>query len=160
NATPLVYSGCHFVDLLRWLLEDEVEEVSGMANNIAFPEYPESDLNVILLRFKSGVIGKVVVAFGAGRPQDHSVRLYGSEKSIENNLLFSKDGTYSIFARPPAPNLGGTPLSLRAYRRLLRAYCDYMLVRSMEVCMRYKTWDPEFGIFSYPVRLYPHSFAV
>src|ERR1051325_1278087 len=31
-ATPLVYSGCHFVDLLRWLLDAEVDEVSGMAN--------------------------------------------------------------------------------------------------------------------------------
>ena len=67
NTTPLVYSGCHFVDLLRWLLGEEVEEVIGMANNIAFPEYPESDMNVLLFRFKSGVIGKVVVAFGAGK---------------------------------------------------------------------------------------------
>ena len=38
NATPLVYAGCHFVDLFRWLLDDEVEEVMGMANNIAFPD--------------------------------------------------------------------------------------------------------------------------
>src|SRR5512145_935180 len=52
NATPLIYSGCHFVDLIRWLLDDEVEEVMGMANNVSFPEYPESDLNVILLRFR------------------------------------------------------------------------------------------------------------
>jgi len=78
NATPLLYAGCHFVDLLCWLLEDEVVEVAGMANNIAFPEYPESDFNVVMLRFRSEILGKVVVAFGAARPQDHSIRIYGS----------------------------------------------------------------------------------
>jgi predicted dehydrogenase len=160
NATPLVYSGCHFVDLLRWLLDDEVEEVSGMANNIAFPEYPESDLNVVLLRFKSGVVAKVIVAFGAGRPQDHSVRVYGSEKSIENNLLFAKDGSYRVFARPPAPGLAVESHSLRGYRAMARANLDYLIVRSLEGLMRYKKPHPEFGILSYPIRLYPHNYAV
>jgi predicted dehydrogenase len=39
EATPLVYSGCHFVDLLRWLLDDEAVEVMGMANHLAFSHY-------------------------------------------------------------------------------------------------------------------------
>ena len=141
NATPLVYSGCHFVDLLRWLLDDEVEEVIGMANHLAFPKYPESDLNVVLLRFKSGVIGKVVVAFGAGRPQDHSVRVYGSEMSLENNLLFSKSGDYRVFCRPhlakhePSIVQNEPPFyHLRGhhYRARLRRYIDavsHLLVR-------------------------------
>src|SRR6185295_9259477 len=88
NATPLVYSGCHFVDLLRWLADEEIVEVFAAANNIAFPEYPESDLNLVTLRFQSGVIGKVVVAFGAAGPQDHSLRIFGTRRSIDNNMLF------------------------------------------------------------------------
>jgi predicted dehydrogenase len=169
NATPLVYSGCHFVDLLRWLLQDEVEEVTGMANNIAFPEYPESDLNVLLFRFRSGVIGKVVVAFGAGRPQDHSVRIYGSEMSIENNLLFSREGNFEVFARPhlstdefaicdnklPIYSIRG-----RDYRSRFNRYRIYWLARLFELLMRRKSYDLEYSICSYPIRLYPHSLAV
>src|SRR5262249_42296369 len=64
NATPLVYSGCHFGDLLRWIAGDEIVEVFAAAGHRAFPEYPESDLNLVTLRFASGVVGKVLVAFG------------------------------------------------------------------------------------------------
>lgn len=100
RATPLVYSGCHIVDLMRWLSGEEVDEVMAMANHLAFPAYPESDCNVVMLRFRSGMIGQVVVAFAAARPQDHSIRIYGSERSIENNLLFDRSGSYSVLSRP------------------------------------------------------------
>jgi predicted dehydrogenase len=176
NATPLVYSGCHFVDLLRWLLDDEVVEVAGMANNIAFPDYPESDCNVILVRFRSGVIGKVITAFGAGRPQEHSVRVYGSDKSIENNVLFTKDGKHAVFARPnPIETLGGSWNVRQAFHehnlnpnKGLKYQLSYML-RGMNAVMlgflfeqlskRYKGL-PDYAISSYPLRLYEHGFAV
>ena len=164
NATPLIYSGCHFVDLLRWLLNDEVEEIMGMSNNISFPEYPESDLNVVLLRFRSGVIAKVVVAFGAARPQDHSVRVYGTEASIENNLLFFRDGTYEVFSRPHLHKArhftGGHILRGRGLRGLPRRIRTYCAARLLETVMRLNGEDPEYGISSYPIRLYPHSLAV
>jgi predicted dehydrogenase len=181
NATPLVYAGCHFVDLFRWLLDDEVEEVMGMANNIAFPEYPESDLNVILLRFKSGIIGKVVIAFGAGRPQDHSVRVYGSEMSLENNLLFSKAGDHRVFARPDLPpkKRRHIPASTRPFyairgrgywwrvrsavsdfRHRLPRYRTYSVARLSEWLMRIKGHDHGYEISAYPIRLYPHELAV
>ncbi len=168
NVTPLVYSGCHFVDLLRWLLEDEVEEVTGMANNVSFPEYPESDLNVILLRFRSGAIGKVVVAFGAGRPQDHSVRIYGTEMSIENNLLFSKTGDYQVFERPHLPKhdpilRAKQPLfdiRGRGYRVRIQRYRTYLGALLLEGIMKHKGLDGEYSISFYPMRLYPHEMAV
>jgi predicted dehydrogenase len=184
NATPLVYSGCHFVDLLRWLLDDEVEEIMGMANNIAFPEYPESDLNVLLMRFRSGVIGKVVVAFGAGRPQDHSVRVYGTTHSIENNLLFAKDGSYRVFSRPalatePAQPDTGTPAAPRPFYSLRGRGYVWRLQRAMrkmrlsmpryrtiaagsliEAAMRSRGVDREYEVAAYPFRLYPHNQAV
>ena len=49
------------------------------AGHRAFPEYPESDLNLVTLRFASGAIGKVVVAFGEPGPQDHTVRVSGRD---------------------------------------------------------------------------------
>jgi len=154
NATPLVYSGCHFVDLLRWLLDDEVVEVMGMANNLAFPEYPESDLNIILLRFRSGVIGKVITAFGAGRPQDHSVRIYGSEKCIENNLLFGKDGGFSILARPFVSQ------SLPIRHGLKAVVFGKLFEGLMKAYAKIGSYSLSYSIQSYPIRLYEHGFAV
>ncbi len=181
NATPLIYSGCHFIDLFRWLLDDEVEEIMGMANNILFPQYPESDLNVLLCRFRSGVIAKLVVAFGAGRPQDHSVRVYGSDMSIENNLLFSKSGDFTVFARPdlpirppsPAPTHQQPFYSLRGRGYVWRArsaaawlkaswpsYRTHYIGSAMEWLMKRNGPQVEYGIAAYPIRLYPHMLAV
>jgi predicted dehydrogenase len=92
NATPLVYSGCHFVDLLRWIAGEEIVEVFASANHRAFPEYPESDLNLVTMKFESGAIGKVLVAFGEPGPQDHTVRVAGEEASVRGNLLYRRDG--------------------------------------------------------------------
>jgi predicted dehydrogenase len=100
NATPLVYSGCHFVDLLRWFANEEAVEVSGFANHMAFPDYPESDCNVILIRFRSGRIAKVVTAFGAKRPQDHSIRIYADQSSVDNNVLLDHDGLRRVIHSP------------------------------------------------------------
>lgn len=154
NATPLVYSGIHFIDLLRWLMNDEVVEISGMANNICFPGYPESDLNVNLLKFKSGTVGKVVTAFGAARPQDHSVQIYGSQKSIHNNLLFSEDGYFEILARPMAHSLSGRKFAW------LKDATIISFSRIIEKLMKLYPYNAQYNIGFYPFRLYEHSKAV
>lgn len=161
HATPLVYSGCHFVDLLRWLSGQEVVEVTAMANHIAFPDYPESDLNVALLRFASGLLGKVVVAFGAGRPQDHSVRVWGSDRCIENNLLFEANGGYSVIARPflrvPPDRAWSVRRRLGFLRRGLK---PVVLGRLMEAVMRWSGRRGDYAVQHYPLRLYEHEYAV
>ncbi len=162
NATLMVYAGCHFVDLFRWLLDDEVVEVTAMANHLAFPEYPESDLNAILLRFRSGVIAKMVVAFGAGRPQDHTVRVYGDKASIENNLLFHEDGRFEMIARPKLGTFRGytrfPPAKALMWLNDLKT-CSIGL--AMELLMRLQGQShPFYGVSSYPMRLYEHGIAV
>jgi predicted dehydrogenase len=161
RATPLVYSGCHFVDLLRWLLDEEAVDVVAMANNIAFPQYPESDLNVVLFQFGSGVVGKVVTAFGAGRPQDHSVRIYGSEKSIENNLLFSGNGKFSVFHRPFLQLSSAKRLSLMAKMNHIRRYIRPVVFSLLfEMLMSLYRQYGEYSLSSYPMRVYEHEWAV
>jgi len=97
------------------------------------------------------------------------VRIYGSQMSIENNLLFSKDGNFEVFARPHLPKdevsfLSNRPplYSLRGHNFLgrLHRYKTYCLARLIEVLMRRKGIDGEYGISSYPIRLYPHTLAV
>jgi predicted dehydrogenase len=134
-----------------------------MANNISFPEYPESDLNVILLRFTSGILGKVITAFGAGRPQDHSIRIYGSDKSIENNILFTKDGSFSVFARPLLKRqISGAEYGLKnLIRDIKQNWKVAMWGHFFEKMMKaYKINSREYFINNYPMRLYEHAFAV
>ena len=166
NATPLVYSGCHFVDLLRWIAGEEIVEVFAAAGHQAFPGYPESDLNVVTLRFASGAIGKVVVAFGEPGPQDHSVRVSGSDAVVRNNLLYRRDGAVGevlhrpiVFQRALLRGPGKTGGQSR-WRQLRTNLPPYLLARVSET-LRLLSRRPnaEYGAVSYPVRLYEHSLA-
>jgi predicted dehydrogenase len=166
NATPLVYSGCHFVDLLRWFAGEEIVEVFAAAAHRAFPEYPESDLNLVTMRFASGAIGKVVVAFGEPGPQDHTVRVSGRKASVRGNLLYRRDGRLGeVLHRPmivQRPLLkgrgktGGQSLS-RQLRTNLPPYLMARTVEALRVLARRP--DAEYGAANYPIRLYEHSLA-
>lgn len=167
GTAPLVCSGCHFVDLLRWLLDDEVVEVFAMANHEAFPEYPESDLSVLLMKFRSGVIGKVVTAFAAGRPQDHSVRIYGSERSVENNLLFARDGSFELIARPFLGHRKGAGRDrglLRSLKNLWRDSRENLksvaFARVLAGLLRLHGKSQNYATAGFPLRVYEHSYAV
>ena len=161
-----MYSGCHFVDLLRWLAGEEIVEVFAAAGHRAFPEYPESDLNVVTMRFASGAIGKVVVAFGEPGPQDHTVRVAGRDAAVRGNLLYRRDGAARRGAAPPmifqprccaAP---ARPAARRRYRQLRTNLPPYVMARTIEA-LRVLARRPnaEYGAAHYPVRLYEHSLA-
>jgi predicted dehydrogenase len=166
NATPLVYSGCHFVDLLRWIAGEEIVEVFAAAGHLAFPEYPESDLNLLMMRFASGAIGKVVVAFGEPGPQDHTVRVAGTQASIRGNLLYRRDGRLGeVLHRPmvfqPALLKGrGKTGGQSRYRQLRSNLPPYLFARTVEALrLLARRPNAEYGAASYPVRLYEHSLA-
>lgn len=166
NATPLVYSGCHFVDLLRWLAGEEIVEVFAAAGHRAFPEYPESDLNLVTLRFASGAVGKVVVAFGEPGPQDHTVRVSGREASVRGNLLYRRDDRLGeVLHRPmifqPALLKGeGKTGGQSRYRQLRTNLPPYVMARTVEM-LRVLARRPnaEYGAANYPVRVYEHALA-
>jgi predicted dehydrogenase len=160
QATPLVYSGCHIVDLMRWLSGEEVVEVAAMANHLAFPSYPESDCNIMMMRFQSGLIGQVVVAFGAGRPQDHSIRVYGNERCVENNLLFEKNGTYSVLARPFLQIPPDRHWSIRRRLGYLRRGIKAMLLGQALEWMMHRAGCRGYIASQYPLRMYEHEYAV
>ena len=166
NATPLVYSGCHFVDLLRWLADEDVVEVFAAANNLAFPEYPESDFNLVTLRFNSGVIGKVVVAFGAAGPQDHSLRIYGNRRSVDNNMMFNDAFGWERILHEPIviqkPLLAHPVKSYHYdYLRQLRSNLPAWLMGKIFLATRFLARRPnnEYGGRYYPLRLYEHALA-
>lgn len=154
NATPLIYSGIHFVDVLRWLMNEEVIEVTGMANNICFPEYPESDLNVILMKFKSGAIGKVVTAFGAARPQDHSIQIYGDKRSLFNNMLFSKDGSFKVIKQPIKNSIKGRKFAW------IKDFTIINFSKFISFLLKLYPYNAQYNVGFFPIRLYEHTYAV
>jgi predicted dehydrogenase len=49
----------HDIDLLRWMLGDEVEEVMGMTGRLAHPYIEAEDLGLALVKFKNGAFGTI-----------------------------------------------------------------------------------------------------
>ena len=58
----------YHIDAFRWLLDDEVEQVSGVAGNLKYPELPMEDYGSATIRFKNGVLSTVEVTW-LGIPQ-------------------------------------------------------------------------------------------
>jgi predicted dehydrogenase len=91
TAQNIVTGGSsHMMDLMRYLA-GEVEEVFAYANHIAFPAYPVEDCAMILLRFRSGVIGRHLVALGCKRPGEFPLVVMGTKGTLKSNKLFLED---------------------------------------------------------------------
>jgi predicted dehydrogenase len=89
--------GIHLIDLMRWILGEEVVEVAGMGNKILTrgTAYKYDDTIVNLLRFANGALGKCLTTFGPRRPKFHALNVYGTRRTFVNDLpdgkLFSGD---------------------------------------------------------------------
>lgn len=75
----------HGIDLLRWMMGDEVEEVYGITNR-CFHDYIEcEDIGMAVVKFKNGAIGTI----------EGTVNVY--PKNLEETLyLFGEKGTVKI----------------------------------------------------------------
>lgn len=79
--------GIHLIDLMRWVLGDEVVEVSGMGNKVLTREGPYrwDDTIVTLMRFSKGAMAKSLTTFGSRRPQLHRLDVYGTTATFQND---------------------------------------------------------------------------
>lgn len=75
----------HGIDLLRWMMNDEVDEVYGATNQV-FHDYLEcEDIGMAVVKFKNGAIGTI----------EGTVNVY--PKNLEETLyLFGENGTVKI----------------------------------------------------------------
>lgn len=76
----------HIIDLLLWLTADRVVEVTAVGNGIASEgsAFRGRDMVSALLRFESGLIGKVSANFGCVYPHFHRLAVYGTNATFEN----------------------------------------------------------------------------
>lgn len=83
----VVYGGgVHLIDLLLWLTGDEIVEVSAAGNRFCTEgsKFKHNDLVVSLLKFKSGMVGKMAANFGCVQPHYHGLMIYGTEATFVN----------------------------------------------------------------------------
>lgn len=72
----------HNIDLLRWMMGDEVEEVFGMTDRLNHPYIEAEDLGIAIVKFKNGAYGII----------EGTTDVY--PKNLEETLyLFGEKGT-------------------------------------------------------------------
>lgn len=90
----LVFAGCvgdlgiHKIDMLRWMLDDEVKEVASIMATLEKKKADGTpadvdDNAVSILLFESGIFGTLSVSWTYKGEEDHSTVLYGSEGTLK-----------------------------------------------------------------------------
>ena len=113
--------GVHPLDLLRWVV-GEVEEVQAYSNHMAVPEATFDDCVIATLRFVSGCLGKLLVAFGAWMPYELNLSIYGTRGTVRNDRLFlGRLPGLQDFARLPIPIVREHPYFREEWDELIAA---------------------------------------
>ena len=97
----VVYGGgVHIIDLLLWLTGERVSEVCAYGNNISThgSKFKYNDIVVGILKFESGVTGKIACNFSCVYPHFHNLLIYGTDATFVNDfekarLFCSRDAT-------------------------------------------------------------------
>lgn len=89
--------GIHLIDLMRWMMGQEVTEVCAMGSDLLTrgSSYRWPDTITGLLKWESGATGKCTTTLGPQRTKFHALNVYGTRKTFVNDMpnakLFSGD---------------------------------------------------------------------
>ncbi|MFN0087215.1 MAG: Gfo/Idh/MocA family protein [Blastocatellia bacterium] len=92
GGSSLLTAGCHALDLMLWLMDSEVEEVTSYSNRSKSPifePYEYDTTSVTILKFKDGKLGKVASVTDCLQPYYFHIHLCGSEGTLLDNRLYS-----------------------------------------------------------------------
>ncbi|MCF8482212.1 MAG: Gfo/Idh/MocA family oxidoreductase [Rhodospirillum sp.] len=80
--------GIHLIDLMRWIIGDEVESVMAMGTDLLTrnSSYRWPDTITALMRYRSGATGKTTTMYGPRRRKFHALNVYGDRLSFENGI--------------------------------------------------------------------------
>lgn len=80
---PLLGGGCHAVDLVRWAVNDRIEESFAYGTKKGLMDWPiDFDSYFCLYKFQNGTIGKVMCSIGLSRPYTMRSVFYGTKGTI------------------------------------------------------------------------------
>lgn len=85
---PMFNLGVHWIDLFRWLLEDEVSEVCG-ENVKVNKEHDIEDNSFALMRFRSGLIASLDISYTVPDSFPYGRDLYLSVRGTEGAISWS-----------------------------------------------------------------------
>lgn len=114
----------HTIDLIRWIVGEEVEEIVAFGGHKGWKEYPDVDTVSALLHFSSGTIGKVAMTITSSGPQRNTVSIYGTPGQVHNNVFRDSNGQTTLTIAPPIRGRLASML-LRPYLRLLTKLPDF-----------------------------------
>jgi UDP-N-acetyl-2-amino-2-deoxyglucuronate dehydrogenase len=108
----LVNQSPHMLDLLTWLMNDEVAEVSGYWANLNHPTVEVEDTAVAILRFRQGGLGSIVSSL-AQKPGIYTkVHIHGSSGAsvgVETDRGATFIAGVSTIVEPPLNDLWTVP---------------------------------------------------
>ncbi len=84
--------GVHKIDLVRWLLDDEIVQVVAMLDNLSKPSCQVEDTAFAVLRMKSGVLGQMYAGWAHNPGCDNATQVF-CEKGI---LKLECDENYPV----------------------------------------------------------------
>ncbi len=94
GGSSLLTAGCHSLDIMLYLVDEEVDEVfsySTMNPHEVYKPYEYDTTSVTLLKFKNKrTLGKVASVTDCMQPYVFSMNIIGSHGSIKNDKFYSK----------------------------------------------------------------------
>ncbi len=108
----LVNQSPHMLDLLLWLMDDDVAEVSGYWANLNHPTVEVEDSAVAILRFRRGGLGSIVASLSQ-KPGIHTkVHIHGSSGAsvgVETDRGATFIAGVSAISEPPLNDMWTIP---------------------------------------------------
>jgi UDP-N-acetyl-2-amino-2-deoxyglucuronate dehydrogenase len=108
----LVNQSPHMIDLLQWLMGDEVAEVSGYWANLNHPSVAVEDSAVAILRFRNGGLGSIVASLSQKPGIYTKVHIHGSSGAsvgVETDRGATFIAGVSTILEPPLNDLWTIP---------------------------------------------------
>ena len=108
----LVNQSPHMIDLLQWLMDDEVVEVSGYWANLNHPTVAVEDSSVAILRFRNGGLGSIVASLSQKPGIYTKVHIHGSNGAsvgVETDRGATFIAGVSTISEPPLNDLWTIP---------------------------------------------------
>jgi predicted dehydrogenase len=84
--------GIHLIDLMRWMIGQDVTEVCGMGNKVLTrgTSYKFDDTFCHVLRFAKGAMAKTVSTLGPQRTKFHALSVFGTKRTFVNDMPHGK----------------------------------------------------------------------
>jgi len=78
----VVGGGCHAVDLMRWLIGEDPNEIYAYGTHKLLPKVTYDDANLAIMKFPGDVMGKVFVSTGCKRGYTMRTCVYGTKGTL------------------------------------------------------------------------------